>query len=1853
WMSPVAFLQQPYRWLRAISRYGGTVSGAPNFAYQLCCDRISEEQKQTLNLGRWRIAFTGAEPIRAQTLKQFSQAFQSCGFSDRAFYPCYGLAESTLMVAGKRDCWPVRQFQGEALRQNRALPRDRGNDAQPLVSCGKPDRDCTVAVVNVQTQHPCQEGEIGEIWLSSPSVARGYWQRPLETRATFQASLQGNGPFLRTGDLGFLCEGELYLAGRLKDLIILRGRNYYPQDIELTVEQAHPALKANCGAAFAIDLTDSEGLVVVQEVKRVARKEPLEPVIAAIRDRLSRQCDLQATAIVLIEPNGIPKTSSGKIQRQACRQLFLEGKLDPHILNEQRTNSSALPNPPLAIDSDRSRLPLVPPKTSGNQQRASDEIATWLSEKLAQTLHVDSQAIDPHQPLASYGLDSATAVGLSGELETWLQRKIEPTLVYNYPTIAEIADYLAQKTPPPRPKRRPTPKSEDLAIIGMGCRFPGAPNPAAFWQLLATGQEAVGPSPRCHRLGLTSGGFLASVDEFDAQFFAIAPREARAIDPQHRLLLEVAWEALENAGIAPSQLAGSKTGVFVGISSGDYARLRSPASAYTGLGNAHSIAANRLSYHLDLRGPSLAVDTACSSSLVAIHLASQSLGQNECDLAIVGGVNLILDSHLNQALTRAQMLAADGRCKTFAAEADGYGRGEGCGVAILKSLKAAMAAGDRILGIIKGSAVEQDGRSNGLTAPNGRSQQTAIEQAWAKAGIPPQHASYIEAHGTGTPLGDPIEMAALQAVLAGDERSFPCAVGSVKTNIGHLEAAAGMAGLIKVVLSLQQQAIPAHLNLNKLNPYLAMDDKWVCIPAQLQPWQTPASPRYAGVSSFGFGGTNAHVVVAEAPPRRVARQDGARSHHLLTLSAKHPDALKTLARNYAREFEERPELSIADACFTANTGRSHFHYRWAAVAGDLADLKEQLQGFAATETVPVARSAAPKLAFLCTGQGAQSINAGRQLYETQPVFRRVLEQCDRVLRPDLDLSLLALLYPDDSEAEKMAALLDRTRYAQPALFSLECAIAALWQSWGIVPDILLGHSLGEYIAAYLAGAFSLRDGLRLAAARGRLMETLPPGEMYAVFASEMAVREAIAKSAQPCEIAAINAPESMTISGTAAAIAPVLEILHERGVESKKLRVSAAFHSAATESILTEFAEILAKVSFSPLQRPLVANLTGAICAVGETIEARYWCRHLRETVQFSAGMAALEAWGVDAFVEIGPQPTLLGFAQSVGSRGTVARLPSLRRNRETLPVIFKSLARLYQAGARVDWSGFHRPDGGERIELPAYPFVRSRYWLEAPRSSLKLIRDRLLERVEELSQDRSLTDYLAFLHTLDAPAVGYILQACRQLGCPWQEADVFEGETLARALGIAPQHYRFWHHLLDILQRAGGLEKVEDKWRVCQDLDSLNFPSLPSRSRHPEAEVELTLLERCGTNLAAILQKKCDPLTLLFPEGDLSLLTRLYQESPGAKAMNQLLQEAVILARQNSETERPFKILEIGAGTGGTTAGLLAKLSPENLDYTFTDISPLFLANAREKFRNFSNMSYAKLNIEDAPGEQGLTETYDLVIAANVLHATQDLKRSLTHIQQLLLPQGLLLLLEGTTAISGFDLIFGTTEGWWRFTDTNLRPHHPLISGARWQQILEETGFEQTVTVAPQLDRYLSPQTLIIAEKTNGDRALFSSNLSKGKKTPTNAKSFPTEARAKFDSTLIERWKSARDRSLVLKQYLCTEITQKLGLPSLKTLDSQQNLLDLGLDSLMALELKNSLEQTLAVELPATLALEYPTLNALIDRLDQKLIEKYLTSESSQSQPIHPQPSTTNLDNLSEAQVTDLLHQLLKQPQP
>jgi len=977
---------------------------------------------------------------------------------------------------------------------------------------------------------------------------------------------------------------------------------------------------------------------------------------------------------------------------------------------------------------------------------SASELEEWLVVWLAEQLGFEGGEVDRHCSFHELGMDSADAVELAGDLERRLGRSVSPALLWEYPCVAELAAQLSASVAGTRRaaglaragERPAAPDGGPVAVVGLGCRLPGAPDPEAFFELLRDGRDATGPLPAARRallreagipeamLGALRGAFVDDVDGFDARFFHISPREAARMDPQHRLLLEVAWQALEDAGCAdPSTLRGSATGVFVGLGSQDYAHLAATAGCavdlHTITGNAASVAANRLSYFLDLRGPSLTVDTACSASLVAVHLACEHLRRGECDLAIAGGVSLLLDPRVEEALRGGDMLAPDGRCKTFDAEADGYARGEGCGVIVLKRLDDAIAEDDPVRALLLGSAVNQDGASNGLTAPNGLAQEEVVETALKRAGLSARALDYIELHGTGTPLGDPIEARALGRVLERSGRSESCRVGSVKTNVAHLEAAAGIAGLLKVVLALERETLLPHRNLNRASPYVPLDALGLRVPLKPEPWPRSERPRRAGVSSFGFGGTNAHVIVGEAPrrPERGATGDETRRACLVPVSARTARALEAQAGRWAEHLAAHPELGPEDVALTAGCGRAHLPERLAVVASSGEVLCETLASAAQGRESPGlhrGRGQAPeqrRIAFLFTGQGAQYAGMGWGLYEQEPVFREAMDACDEAVAGELDLPLLSVLYGEHDDC------LGETLYTQCALFALELALARLWRSWGVVPDAVLGHSLGEYAAACVAGVLSERNALSLVLTRARRMQVLPTGgAMASVAASETQVEAALAGDARDVSIAAVNSRESTVVSGPEAGVAAVCEALAEEGIESRRLDVSRAFHSVLVEPACAALDERARTTPAVPPAIPLVSNVTGKLFEAGSAPPPDYWARQARVPVRFADGLRTLRELGCRLFVEIGPRPTLLGLMRGTLSEEEACGFPSLRPQRDDATTLLGSLGALYTLGTPVDWSAVNAARGGRRVSLPPYPFAfeHDSAWL--PRST-------------------------------------------------------------------------------------------------------------------------------------------------------------------------------------------------------------------------------------------------------------------------------------------------------------------------------------------------------------------------------------------------------------------------------------------------------------------------------------------------------------------------------------------------------
>jgi acyl transferase domain-containing protein/NADPH:quinone reductase-like Zn-dependent oxidoreductase/aryl carrier-like protein len=881
--------------------------------------------------------------------------------------------------------------------------------------------------------------------------------------------------------------------------------------------------------------------------------------------------------------------------------------------------------------------------------------------------------------------------------------------------------------------------SEPIAVVGIGCRFPGgAHSPDEYWQLLHQGRAAIREVPPDRwdadryynpdfqapgKMNTRWGGFLEGFDRFDPSFFGISPREASAMDPQQRLLLEVAWEALWDAGIAPDRLAGTSTGVFVGVYGTDYARLllENPRAIgpHTCAGAAHSMASGRISFLLDLHGPSVTIDTACSSSLVAVHLACQSLRARSCRSAIVGGVSLKFRPEHYLCLSKLGMTSPDGQCKTFDAGGNGFVPGEGCGVVLLKPLTDALIEKCRIYAVIRGAAANQDGRTNALTAPSGRAQQEVIRAAIENARIGPADIAYVETHGTGTALGDPIEVEALAETIGstafGDR---PCALGSVKTNFGHLEAASGITGFIKAALALHHEEIPPNLNYEKRNPHVVLEDTRFFVPVAPTPWPRSEHGRFAGVSSFGFSGTNVHIVLEESPRIPAVRGPDvpadARSY-LLPISARTPEACDQLARAY-RNFLDGPgsELPLYDICHSASLRRSHYEERLAITATSPAAMCLQLDEYLSSRAKPgIARSRATfdgrQLVFVFSGQGSQWPRMGMQLYSRFPVFRASLDECDAHIRQFAGWSVVEVISAPETS-------IHRTQYAQPALFALEVSLARLWQSWGILPSVVLGHSIGEVAAAHVAGALSLETAARIVVLRGKLMDAAPSqGKMAVIYRSAAELAKELGPFREALSIACMNSPRSTVVSGERAAVDAFVAQQTDRGFASRPLRVEYAFHSAQMQPCSEDLARELGPIQRQAMQVPMISTVTGSRIAAAD-LDADYWAHNVRQPVLFGQAVQAAAAMENRIFLEVGPHPVLLdSVAESLDPDFPAVLVPSMRREADEPDAIFSSLGKLYASGCSVAWDKVYSHPA-PLVQLPLYPFQRQRIWLETPR---------------------------------------------------------------------------------------------------------------------------------------------------------------------------------------------------------------------------------------------------------------------------------------------------------------------------------------------------------------------------------------------------------------------------------------------------------------------------------------------------------------------------------------------------------
>jgi acyl transferase domain-containing protein/acyl-CoA synthetase (AMP-forming)/AMP-acid ligase II/Zn-dependent alcohol dehydrogenase/NAD(P)-dependent dehydrogenase (short-subunit alcohol dehydrogenase family)/acyl carrier protein len=1306
-------LQNPFQWLNLIDQYRVTATWSPNFAYNLVNEKLGTEgvAKHDWDLSCLRWMGNGAEAVVGNTTRRFLELLTPYGLSPTVVSPGYGMSETTSGIAHSHDFW-----------------RNKGGG---LVSVGSPIPGVSLRIVNEKNQ-VVPEGEIGLLQVKGETVTAGYLKQPELNEAML---IQG---WFNTGDLGFIEAGKLTITGRQKDVIIINGVNYYNHDLE-TVVEAIAGVNISFTAACGVQGNNQQEEIAVF-FNTDAQQDKLRELINTIRRSVLTQIGVAPTYIVPVTKEMIPKTAIGKIMRSQLSQRFNTGEFN-HILAEVGE-----------LFNQRDLSPQELPSNAIEQKL----VAVW-----QEVLNIDKVGVKDN--FFELGGNSLLLMQVLSKLTP--EHHISAVTLFQYPTICALAGYLdhdanprhsyskvyhkgiiyplgqAQENPDleliaveqgkRRGELRRQTGNQDVAIIGMSCRFPGANNINQFWDNLCHGVESIsffadaeiinsGVDPELvkHPNYVKASPILDDIESFDADFWGYSPKEAQLLDPQQRLFLECAWECLEDAGYDPFTYQGDIS-LYGGAATNTYLlnniyphraqideqdslqviNLSSMGGFQVSTANDKDYLTTRTSYKLNLKGSSINVQTACSTSLVTVHLACQSLINSECDMALAGGVSVHSPQKMGYLYQEGMILSADGHCRAFDAEASGTIFGSGAGMVVLKLLDRAIEDGDRIYGIIKGSAVNNDGGTKvGYFAPNVDGQARVISEALAVADISSDTVSYVEAHGTGTKLGDPIEVTALSQAYQQDTRKKGyCAIASVKTNVGHLQMASGIVGLIKTTLCLYHQKIPASLHFNHPNPQIDFERSPFYLNTQLQDWKSNNYPRRAGVNSLGIGGTNAHVILEEFVNNNQT-PDQLLPAYLLTLSAKNATALQELATNYQSYIQKHDHLSLQEICFTSNIGRHHFDVRCAIVAADKQELVNQLSNIS-TNTIQQNY----KLAFLFTGQASQYIGMARQLYNTCDVFQ---ENCDRCFQI-CDINVVG-----DFD-------LNQTEYTQPLLFIIEYSLAQMWLAWGIKPDVMIGHSIGEYVAATIAGVFSLEAALKLVCTRGKLMQRLPKnGAMLAVFTSENRIKSLLGNK---ISLAADNGSH-LVLSGLKDDLDHIAQELDLLGIKTQSLNVAHGFHSPLMQPIIAEFKAVAETVSYSAPRIPIVSNLIGEL-ADKNIASPAYWIDHILQPVQFAKGIKYLDEQQVNIFLEIGTKPTLRRMAESIlSNRNNQAKLllHSLDHNQKDWQSILKTLAQLYIAGLNINWLAVTKNYPANKISLPTYPFQRQRYWFDLPRTVIK-----------------------------------------------------------------------------------------------------------------------------------------------------------------------------------------------------------------------------------------------------------------------------------------------------------------------------------------------------------------------------------------------------------------------------------------------------------------------------------------------------------------------------------------------------
>lgn len=1310
-------------------------------------------------------------------------------------------------------------------------------------SVGPPLPGVDIRLVDPDTGQDVPTGKEGEVWVAGPNLMLGYHGQPDATAAVLRDG------WYRTGDLGRRdALGHLTLTGRRKELIIRGGENIHPVEVEEVLRTAAGVADVAVGA----EPHDVLGEVPVAYLVPGPEGVDAATVFAHCRRLLS----FFKVPDRLYTIERVPRTSTGKITRH------LLAEADPQLLGVATPDGEAGEAAPIDGTAWAAQLRELPPS------ERTRSVLELVRSEVARAVGLDSaEQIRPDQPFVDLGLGSLAVVGVGQRLCARVGLRLPATVVFDHPTptalaarlVAEVSGTRAPAEGTHAPDRAGA--DEPIAIVAMACRFPGeVEDPDQLWAMIAEGRDATSElpddrnwpldtliDPNPDHLGtsyVSRGGFISDPAGFDAAFFGISPREATAMDPQQRVLLEIAWEAFERAGIDPTRVAGSPTGLFIGTKGQTYSSLAAPASeyeGYLGFATSGSVLSGRVAYTLGLEGPAITVDTACSASLVALHLACQSLHAGESRLALAGGVTVMATPDDLITFSRQRGLAVDGRVKAFAAAADGTAFGEGAGVVLLERLSDARRAGRKVLAVIRGSAVNQDGTSNGLTAPNGQAQQRLIRQALAAARLGPADIDLVEAHGTGTALGDPIEAEAILATYGqGRAPEQPVWLGSVKSNITHTQAAAGAAGLIKIVQAMRHRTLPATLNVDQPSPHVDWTSGQVRLATEPRPWQVAGRPRRAGVSAFGISGTNAHVIVEESPvePPVSASVDESRSPAAVPwlLSARSPVALRTQAARLASMTRSAPELSPAAVGRALARSRAGLDHRATVVGTETKQLLAGLEALASgtpAAGLTTARAVPDRaVAVLFTGQGAQYPGMGRHLYDSFDVFAAALDEVCQFLAPEVRPALLAPAGTPDDES------IHQTGLAQPALFALGVAQFALLRSWGVHPSVLAGHSIGEITAAHVAGVLSLPDAARLVNARGALMQALPPGgAMLAVKATEEEILPLLSGEESRIGIAAINATRSVVVSGDEEAVTSLATRLAEHGHRATRLRVSHAFHSAHMDPVLDDFRAVAESLAYQRPTIPIVSTMTG-VAAGAELLTPGYWVEQLRQPVRFAPAVRAIRTQGTDTFVELGPDGVLTALVRETLGADEHHAVPFCRRGRSGAEAA--ALGALHALGVPVEWEGFFPPTDEPEVDLPTYPFQRRRYWLP-PTAVPSPTRPGPALRERVGGADSSRLGAATERSTGTVPSAG---------ATPAVDAAQLAGAMLAARLGALDEEEQFLHLVQTVTALVAAVLGHADPDEIDPDasLLDLGFDSLTA------VELRNQIRDLSGVNLPASL---------------------------------------------------------------------------------------------------------------------------------------------------------------------------------------------------------------------------------------------------------------------------------------------------------------------------------------------------------------------------------------------------------------